>query len=789
MKKLTLTIALLLGAFGVSAQQKVVVSKPVGEGELPGICRPAASPVTGVVALPSDETPVCQYPNIGRKTSDKSATMDRKRLLAPGESVILSVEGNVITDDSTNITLSRNIETAIARVPEWMRYDLRNKFRRMTSTYQTRMVQLINSTSKKYLDEVAYQLTYLPAEVLTHSAFNQANDWNTLVANAKMIYTTADSLKYVRLKEYGDTATGDWHTTTEYKIKQGSSYIWREVDRYYYYMFIVMPKLYDEALEVRDITSYTEQRTWGYFWRDFLWNNPSAAHNYKNVNMKGYPAINSSGQRDSVFIDTIQRLGELMQMPEYLWDETPSIWFFNRNFSPSQSALDVLGNWCSRCIPWDITLTSQLRPSQPNQIACQHIGNCHEDAILVTSAARTCLIPCMHVSDNCDDHVWAAIHDGGDDVWHHYEFFRGGLSSGRGYYWGMTNMQTNGGYSWESSYVHGEVPDGSLLNVSKTYSKDTAACRLRIVVKDPSGKPVDGVRIELYSTNYQYSSTNPSILSAGYVWTNANGIVDMTVGTRNKYYIKVYHPKFGSFPTTSGQVYQVCAVANSAPGRTYNYTFRFPSAASEQRNSITSSQNRYNASRSLSIVAKADNVTTGVRPTDCQGGRFFQRTDTPGNVSVYVVDKTNVDKFKSGDMTANAEYYFGTLTDGVVNVPLPEESDYYVVLTNNNNYTNYVELNYGFEIVQGADFDNANGLQDAQQTRFTVYPNPASDKLVVSIDGKNCGNAEVELLDMTGKTVAKQVVANGTSEINISHLQKGVYMVKCAGSVKKIVKR
>ena len=787
MKRAVLTFVLLFGALCVSAQQNIVVTKPTDPQELPGIYRPDVVPATSVVALPDDNTPTYQSTNIGRPFT-KSATMDRKRMLAPGESVILAVENGTVTDDSTQIQLSSTIENAIAKVPVWMQYDLRFKFRRMLSTYQTRMVQIINNTPKQYLDEVAFQLTYLPAEVLTHSAFNQANDWNVLLTNAELIYTHADSLKYVRIKEYGDTNTGDWYTTTEYKIKQGSNYIWREVDRYYYYMFIVMPKLYDEVLMVRDITSYTDQRTWGYFWRDFLWNNPSSAHNYKNVNMCGYPAINSSGTRDSICIDTIHRLGQLMQMPEYLWDETPRIWFFNRNYSASQSALDVLGNWCSRCIPWDVTSTTQMRSSQPNQIAINHFGNCHEDAILVTSAARTSLIPCMHISDNCDDHVWAAIHDGGDSIWHHYEFFRGGLSSGRGYYWGMTNMQTDGNYGWESSYVHGEVPDGTLLNVSKTYSDDTAACRLKITIKDPSGKPVDGVRIELYSTNYQYSSTNPKIYSAGYVWTDAQGEVNMVVGTGNKYYMKVYHPKFGSFPTTTGEVYIIYSTFNTIAGRTYNKTFTFPSAASAQRNDVTYDQTEFQATQSLSIVAKADNVTTDVRPSDSQRGRFFQRTKTPSNVSIYVVDESNINKFKTGDMTGNAEYYFGKLSEGQFDVPLHSTGKTYVVLTNNNNYSNYVELNYGYELKEGAQFDFLE-LQNAENATFTVYPNPANDKIIVTVNEKINGNAHVEVIDMAGKIVVKQNVVEGSAVINISDLQQGVYIVKYAGSVRKIIKK
>lgn len=786
MKRAVLTLALLFGALCASAQQNIVVTKPAGEQELPGIYHPAAAPATSVLAVPSDETPVYQYRNIGRKNADKAATMTKKRMLAPGESVILAVENNEVSDDSTQIQLSSTIETAIARVPAWMQYDLRFKFRRMASTYQTRMVQLITNTPKQYLDEVAYQLTYLPAEVLTHSAFNQASDWNALVNNAKMIYDQAPLLKYVRIKEYGDTNSGDWYTTTEYKIKQGSNYIWREVDRYYYYMFIVMPKLYDEALMVRDLTSYTSQRTWGYFWRDFLWNNPSSAHNYQNVNMRGYPML-PSGVRDSVYIDTIHRLGQLMQMPEYLWDERPTAWNFNRNYSSTQSALDVLGNWCSRCIPWDVTSTSQVRASQPNQIATNHFGNCHEDAILVTSAARTSLIPCMHISDNCDDHVWAAIHDGGDSVWHHFEFFRGGLSSGRGSFWGMTNLQFDGNYGWASSYVHGEVPDGTLINVSKTYSDDTVGCRLKITIKDQQGLPVDGARIELYSTNYQYSSTDPSILSAGYVWTNAQGQVNMVVGTGNKYYMKVYHPKYGSFPTTSGQVLIVYANFNTIAGRTYSFTYTIPTTASTQRNYVTSSQTQYQADKSLSIVAKANNVTTDVRPSDCQGGRFFDRTNTLANLNVYVVDENNINKFKTGDMTGNAEYFFGAFSEGVADIPLHSTGKTYVVLTNNNNYSNYIELNYGYELKNGASFEDNLGLQNAEMPEMLVYPNPAEDRVTVRIDGAN--GTKAEILDLSGRKVAEQNLENGITTFDINKLQSGVYIVKCGGNVHKIVKK
>ena len=117
------------------------------------------------------------------------------------------------------------------------------------------------------------------------------------------------------------------------------------------------------------------------------------------------------------------------------------------------------------------------------------------------------------------------------------------------------------------------------------------------------------------------------MLSAGYAWTDANGEVDLVVGTGNKYYMKVYHPKFGSFPSTGGQVYVIYATLNTAAGRTYAKTYTFDTTLTPHRNDVTYDQTQYSATQSLSLVAKAANVTTGQRTVDAQGGRFFERTN------------------------------------------------------------------------------------------------------------------------------------------------------------------
>jgi hypothetical protein len=121
-------------------------------------------------------------------------------------------------------------------------------------------------------------------------------------------------------------------------------------------------------------------------------------------------------------------------------------------------------------------------------------------------------------------------------------------------------------------------------------------------------------------------------------------------------------------------------------------------------------------------------------------------------------------------------------------VPLHSTGKTYVVLANNNNFTNYVELSYGYELKEGAQFDFL-GLQNAEDAEFTVYPNPAEDKVTVTVSGNVRDNAQVEIIDMAGRTVARQNIAEATATINVSNLQQGVYIVKYAGNVKKIIKK
>lgn len=792
-KTLFLSIVWLLfgSLFAQTNTERIVINKSFPDNQVSGVRLDTVEQITPI-ALPYA---TAKYRSIIGLGASSKPEMGTKRILAPGESIIFKVEGNTITEDTAHlgIVFPTAIEEAIQRCPRWLHYDLRFKFKVVTSTStRNKMVAIINAAPKKYLDEVAFVVAHLSEEALTYNRLPE--DWSYLIDNANMIYTHADSLRYVNLVEYGDTTSGDWYTTTTYCIKQGSNYIWREIDKSYYYNYIVMPKVQQEYVAVTDnLSSITGYRTWGYFWRDYLWNDYATAVNtsdtedrsYHNVDTWGYVAINSAGDRDTVRIDTIPRLGQLMQMPTYLWNENPTVFFFNRNFSASQSALDVLGNWASRCLPQDVTSESDYRPSEPNHIAWKHVGNCHEDAILLVAAARTALIPCIHVADMCDDHVWTNIHDGGDSIWHHYEFFRGGCSASRPYYWGMTNMQEDGGYGWKSSLVQGFSPDGHLINLSETYSNSTP-CTINLTVTDPDGYPVDGAKVNFYSANTQYGT--PYVMSAGYAWTDAQGKVSLKVGSGKKYYMKISHSKFGSYPTTSGQVYNLITT-NATAGHTYNLNYAFPDPASSARHEVASDQQEYSANKSLQITLDARNINTASNPYDVQSSTFFDNTGTLSGLNAYVVTESDLANFRSGARTAHVEYDFGSLSSGTFNIPTHQTGDTYVVLSNNNNYTNYVEVAFGTSLVDGAEFPTGiaayeNGVENSY---FETYPNPANAQLYYAISD-NLTSSTIGIYDLTGRMLKLIPVVGNNGNIDIQDLAPGIYIAKVGDKCSKFIK-
>ena len=67
------------------------------------------------------------------------------------------------------------------------------------------------------------------------------------------------------------------------------------------------------------------------------------------------------------------------------------------------------------------------------------------------------------------------------------------------------------------------------------------------------------------------------------------------------------------------------------------------------------------------------------------------------------------------------------------------------------------------------------GVEEMALLGITVYPNPTTNKLRVQQFGQDAQNVDFKIYDVTGKILLS---VNDASEINVSALPKGIYMLE-----------
>ena len=80
-------------------------------------------------------------------------------------------------------------------------------------------------------------------------------------------------------------------------------------------------------------------------------------------------------------------------------------------------------------------------------------------------------------------------------------------------------------------------------------------------------------------------------------------------------------------------------------------------------------------------------------------------------------------------------------------------------------------------------FESTQGIDETSTGRIRLYPNPASDNLVVVSPIAT----EVLMIDVTGREVLRQQVPEGETILDVSQLAPGVYYVKTSGTPQKVV--
>ncbi|MEM7037633.1 MAG: T9SS type A sorting domain-containing protein, partial [Bacteroidota bacterium] len=72
---------------------------------------------------------------------------------------------------------------------------------------------------------------------------------------------------------------------------------------------------------------------------------------------------------------------------------------------------------------------------------------------------------------------------------------------------------------------------------------------------------------------------------------------------------------------------------------------------------------------------------------------------------------------------------------------------------------------------------------------FAIYPNPSTGQIMFSIEGQMLADEEVRIFSLTGQFMYKQLIEAMDTQIDLSTLSAGIYVVQYRGETKKLVLR
>jgi hypothetical protein len=239
-------------------------------------------------------------------------------------------------------------------------------------------------------------------------------------------------------------------------------------------------------------------------------------------------------------------------------------------------------------------------------------------------------------------------------------------------------------------------------------------------------------------------------------------------------------------PGTNNQTYSVCTVINdpnasrtAATGVYFAATKATGSTPLDGEEIALYLYKWEDAFTDLNDANLAFNTLTEVAsgfyyyPGDLQGDIVYGAFNTP-------VVLTDNERYLACAQTVNLELYLGYgdqnytwNTDLYLQPMFPNESD-----------GTYYAIGFGSDLPSalGVALVDANsiGLAEVNTVEGSAYPNPANDKVTVSIEAE--GAATLNVTDVSGKTVMTSSInlTAGKSDVNISALEAGMYIFNVA---------
>ncbi len=83
--------------------------------------------------------------------------------------------------------------------------------------------------------------------------------------------------------------------------------------------------------------------------------------------------------------------------------------------------------------------------------------------------------------------------------------------------------------------------------------------------------------------------------------------------------------------------------------------------------------------------------------------------------------------------------------------------------------------------------DGSTGVETLETEIFSIYPNPANDKIQVKL--KHSKSQEIQIIDIKGELMFKGILTEMISTIDVSKLSNGVYFIKVGSLTTKFIKQ
>jgi hypothetical protein len=519
------------------------------------------------------------------------------------------------------------------------------------TTYEDTYADLINTAPTLWMDEIAFTIAHTATDILKNDNGDGQDVYpEVFKENVQYVYDIDPHLDYVDIVE--KTATDGNYSTLAYWVNDTiEGLIQIELPRYYYYWYVVHPKIQDELPSYVDPDEYssfdsqTEAPPVGKFWRPF----------YFYHNDAGYPLLK----------DCLAGIGTL--------------WNCTQNNKIENGAIGVITQWIQDV--WDFTDDGE-RPHEPVRLYRKHIGRCGEHADIAAAAARTALIPCFNVGAHASDHIWNEFWERG---WHQWEPVNTYIDHPNSYHY-----HWDGGYGRDLAQVKGPRGDLLLINRTAYYHHGGDYGNLTIWVKDANGNPVDGAKVAIAAWRVVYIFWQEYGESWNY--TDANGKCVLQIGECRQYSVNnddIYNDglevhissKYGGGTMNNGYSSRYIILGGENEERTYTLSGALPRPYPKATEVLPPAAGDYRMEVSYEVEYGSQYPPQAESDDNGMLNYHPHEKVTANHVDSFMISSTNLTEYLKGYQFGCHNLSKNSSSDNIV-FEIPTADNWYYILSN-----------------------------------------------------------------------------------------------------------